>query len=52
MGLTGVTGVTEKEEEEKEKEKKFLRADRPRGQSKVVQEVFADITMTNMRCVL
>ena len=42
-GVTGMAWMTEKEEEEKEKEKKFLRPDGPTGQSKVVQEVLADL---------
>ena len=48
--MTGVTGQKEEkkenekeEKEEKKEEKKFLRADRQTDQSKVVQEVLADL---------
>ena len=44
-GLTGATGATWMTEE---KEKKFLLANGPTGQSKVVQEVLADLQKITM----
>ena len=44
-GVRGVTGVTWMTEE---KEKKFLRANGPTGQSKVVQEVLGDLQKITM----
>ena len=39
----------EEDKEEKEKDKKFLRAQRPRNQSKMVQEILTDLKKSMFR---